>query len=98
MAGRAGEIHGDFVLLDRGADFDIKHRIGAKRIDEVQIAARQTVLIAAHAQPPAQQVDVSQKNGVVPSAAHTNVRFALESAAGPFDHCGGSSIRLHIEL
>ena len=49
MAGRAGEIDGNLVLLDGGSHFDVEHRIRAKRINEIDIAARQAVLIAAHA-------------------------------------------------
>ena len=43
-------------------------------------------------------MNVSEENGVVPSAAHTHVGFGLKSAAGPFQHGPGSGIGLHVKL
>ncbi len=79
MTRRAVEIHGDLVLLDGGGDFHVEDRINSKWINEIDIATSEVVVVAAHSHLSGQQVNASEKDGVVKSAAHTHVRFGLKS-------------------
>src|ERR1700676_232589 len=98
MTRRAIEIHGDLVLLDGRGDFNVEDRINPKRIDEINIATSEMVVVAAHSHLSGQQVNASEKDGVVISAAHTHVSFGLKSAAGPFQDRAGSGLGLHVKL
>jgi len=98
MAGRAGEIDGNLVLLDGGSHFDVEHRIRAKRINEIDIAARQAVLIAAHAHLAAEQMNIPEENGVVEGATNAHIGIVLKSSAGPFQYRSRRRIRLHVKL
>src|SRR6202030_659376 len=98
VTSRAVEIDGDLVLLDGRGDFNVEDRINAKRIDEIDIATSEMVVVAAHSHLSGQQVNASKEDGVVPSAAHAHISFGLKSTAGPFQPCAGSGISLHVKL
>src|ERR1700730_17971549 len=98
MTRRAIKIHGDLVLLDGGGDFNVEDRINSKRIDEINIATSEMVVVAAHSHLSGQQVNASEKDGVVISVAHANVSFGLKSTAVPLQHVAVSGLGLHVKL
>src|SRR5882762_2382104 len=71
LAGLAGEIEGDLVLLDVCGGFEVDHRVHAERVGEIQVAAGNFVTIIVKVEIARQNVDVSQENRVLGGAPGT---------------------------
>ena len=85
-------------MLDRGGGFDVEHGIEAKRIREVQFAARELVLIAAEIHLAGEQMNVAEQDGAFPGAANAQAGVDLKIGTGPLHAGVGAGVSLKIEL
>ncbi len=97
-AGRPREIERHFVLANGGGGFDVQHRIEAERVGEINVAARNRVLVAAETHFSAQQMNVAEKNRMLPGAAQAQVGVGQQPRAGPFHARIRAGLGLNIEL
>ena len=97
-AGGASEIERDFILTDGRGGFDVEHGIEAERIREINVAARDGVFIPAEIHFTREQVNVSEKNRMLPRAAQAQACVGLKSRAAPLHARIGTGIGFNIEL
>ncbi len=92
------EIQRDFILTDRRRGFDVEHGIEAKRIREINVTARDGVLVAAEIHFSRQQVNMAEKNRMLPRPAQAQACIGLKSRTAPLHPRIGTGISLNIEL
>ena len=98
FAGRSVKVQRNLILLNRRAGFHVNHRVEAERIRKVDIAARNFVPVSVEQQISGEHVDVAQHDGMLPGAAHAQVRLRFQLRARPL-HAGiRSGHRLNFEL
>ena len=97
MAGRPGKIDRDLILVDDGNHLDVQGRVETERIREIDVTARELKIVSTERHRAAEQVDVPEQHGAVPSAAQVDVAIHLDVRAAPFDARPGSGPAFHVE-
>src|SRR6266576_3806736 len=97
-AGGTGKIESDLILADRRRRFDVEHGIEAERIREINVAARDRVLVAPEVHFSRQQVNVAKENRMLPGAAQAQVGVRLKPRTAPLPARIGSGVGLNIKL
>src|SRR5882762_5370100 len=85
-------------VTERRRGFDVEHGIEAKRIREINVTARDGVLVAAEIHFSRQQVNMAEKNRMLPRPAQAQACIGLKSCTAPLHPRIGTGISLNIEL